>query len=135
MSNKHPQVLHPTDLERDIESSVGKTNDWLASHLAIVFGAVWTVWLFFIVPLVAYFLPSHAQATIFFFSSGWIQLFALPLFVYIGNKLQKSTDLQSDAQHQALTHIALIEDQNNKLLAQNTKLTEEIHKLTVGGNA
>jgi hypothetical protein len=119
---------------RDGMGSVARANDWLATHLAVVFGIVWTIWIFFIVPIIAYFLPLTIQNHIFFFSSGWIQLFALPLLVYVGNKIQRSSDAQSEVIHEALTHIATIEDQNAQLLQQNTDLTRQIHAL-VGGSA
>ena len=130
---QHPAVAHPVHLRihrhRDAMGAVGRANDWLATHLAVVFGVCWTIWVFFIVPIVAYVLPAGIQAHIFFFSSGWIQLFALPLMVYVGNKLQRSSDAQSEVIHQALTHIATVEDQNKTLLEQNTELTAQIHAL------
>ena len=133
---EHPHVDHPVRLRtrkhREGMGTIGKVNDWLATHLAVLFGVAWTIWIFFIVPIVAYFLPQGIQNHIFFFSSGWIQLFALPLMVYVGNKLQRSSDAQSEVIHEALTHIATIEDQNAELLKQNTNLTVQIHKL-VGG--
>lgn len=132
----HLHVPHAVSLRiarrREGASHVALVNDWLATHLAIVFGVVWTIWVFFIVPIIAYFLPQAVQNHIFFFSSGWIQLFALPLLVYVGNKIQRSSDAQSDAIHEALTHIATVEDQNAQLLAQNTELTTQIHALVAG---
>ena len=87
---QHPAVAHPVHLRirrhRDGMGPIGKANDWLATHLAVVFGVCWTIWVFFIVPIVAYFLPQPIQNKIFFFSSGWIQLFALPLMVYVGQQ-------------------------------------------------
>ena len=138
---QHPEVPHPVTVrlrqdlaryENGTRGRIAAVNDWLASHLAIVFGVAWTIWVFFIVPIIAYFLPQAIQNHIFFFSSGWIQLFALPLMVYVGNKLQRSSDAQSDAMTQALTHIALIGDQNAELLKQNTDLTVQIHRLVSG---
>jgi hypothetical protein len=135
----HPNVPHPIQLrlEADLKryehgwkGRIAKANDWLATHLAVVFGVAWTIWVFFIVPIIAYFLPTAIQAHIFFFSSGWIQLFALPLMVYVGNKLQKSSDAQSEAMTQALTHIAQVSDQNKELIQANTQLTEQIRDLT-----
>lgn len=124
----HPAVKHPVHLrvtqQREGMGRVALANDWLATHLAIVFGIAWTIWVFFIVPLVAYFLPPAVQNHIFFFSSGWIQLFALPLMIYVGNKLQRSSDAQSEVIHQALTHIATVSDQVKELLDRNTELTE-----------
>jgi hypothetical protein len=89
---------------------VGRANDYLLTHLAVVFGLAWTVWIFLTVTVAAYWMPAGLQAKIFFFSSGCIQLFALPLMVYVGNKLQRSSDAQSEVMHQALTHIATVAD-------------------------
>jgi len=130
---QHPAVAHPVHLRirlhRGGMGAIGKANDWLATHLAVVFGVCWTIWVFFIVPVVAYFLPQAIQNKIFFFSSGWIQLFALPLMVYVGNKLQRSSDAQSDVMHKALTHIATVSDQNKTLIEQDKKLTGQVHAL------
>jgi hypothetical protein len=116
----HHAVQHPIHLRIRRHQAgmgkVGKANDWLATHLAVVFGVCWTIWVFFIVPVVAYFLPQAIQGKIFFFSSGWIQLFALPLMVYVGNKLQRSSDAQSEVIHESLTHIATVSDQLADLL-------------------
>jgi hypothetical protein len=89
----------------------------------------WTIWLFLAVPLLAPYLGATIQAKIFYYASGWIQLFALPLMVYVGNKLQRSSDAQSQVMHDALTHIATVSDQNKQLLEQNTVLTRQVHTL------
>jgi len=133
---EHPAVAHPVRLrirrDRAGMGRLGRANDWLATHLAVVFGLVWTVWLFFIVPLIAPYLGATIESKIFFYSSGWLQLFALPLLVYVGNKIQRSSDAQSEVMHDALTHIATVSDQNKTLIEQNMRLTREIHALTVG---
>ena len=112
---KHPAVQHAVHLRKQLHrnrmSAVGKVNDWAASHLAIVFGAVWTTWVFFIWPLVAQFMPLVVQVKTSYYAQSWIQLFALSLFVWVGNKLQRSSDAQSEVQHQAQTHIATVVDQ------------------------
>jgi hypothetical protein len=110
----HPAVQHPVRLRitrhRDGMGWVGKANDWAATHLAVVFGSVWTVWVFFAWPLLAQFLGSQVKSITSYYAQSWIQLFALALFVYIGNKLQRSSDAQSEVMHQALTHIASASD-------------------------
>ena len=65
--------------------------------------------MFFIWPLAANHFGAKVQSQTSYYAQSWIQLFALPLFVYVGNKLQRSSDAQSDVMHQALTHIATIE--------------------------
>lgn len=135
----HPAVEHPRQLldranliryERRAVGVVSRYNDFAASHLGLVFGSVWMVWVFFIWPLVADHLGPGVQAQTSYYAQSWIQLFALPLFVYIGNKLQRSGDAQAQAVHQAMTHIAIVSDENKKLIEANTKLTEEVHNLT-----
>jgi hypothetical protein len=112
--------------------AVGKANDWLATHLAILFGVAWTIWVFLTVPLLVLLAPAGFKSVVFYLASGWIQLFALPLMVYVGNKLQRSSDAQSEVMHQALTHIATVSDQNKTLIEQNTELTQAIHA-AIGG--
>lgn len=106
----HDAVVHPGELIEPPESAVARANDWLAGHLAMVFGLAWTVWTFMAVPLLVLLAPSGVRSVVFYLASGWIQLWALPLFVFTGNRLQKTSDAQSDAQHDALTHIATVVD-------------------------
>ena len=120
-TNLHPMMIHPVELRKRAHREkmggrkVALVNDWLATHLAVAFGLAWTIWLFFIAPLIAPYLGATAEAKFFFYSSGWIQLFALPLMVYVGNKLQRSSDAQSQAMVQSLSHIA---NQQDEILAR-----------------
>jgi hypothetical protein len=137
--DRHPAVQHPghlvlgADLRRYQRSYLGglaEVNDRLAVRLGRIFGSAWMVWSFFVLPLAARFLGPAFQSQFFYYSSGWVQLFALPLFVYIGNRLQKSTDAQSEVMHRAMTHIATVSDQSKTLIEQNTELTRKVHDLT-----
>ena len=102
----HEAVTHPRDLLAVEKRAIGKVNDWAATHLAAFFGLVWTVWFFIVWPLASLLLPAGLRSVAFFISSGWIQLWALPLLNYVGNRTQALQSAQSDAQHLALTHIA-----------------------------
>jgi hypothetical protein len=128
----HPAVHHPNELLTKEKAWFSRLNDGAASHLAIIFGSVWIVWIFFIWPLLAQHFGMKVQSETSYYAQSWIQLFALPLFVYIGNKLQKSSDAQSDVQHQALTHIAIVGDQVKELIVVNTDLTKQIHEFIKG---
>lgn len=123
----HKQVIHPARLLKTEKRWLGRANDWAATHLAAFFGLVWTVWLFILVPLMLLVLPKSIQAVGFFISSGWIQLWALPLLNYVGNKGLAQTEAQSEVQHQALTHIATVGDDVKRLIEINNDLTAEIH--------
>jgi ABC-type multidrug transport system fused ATPase/permease subunit len=96
-------------------AAIYRVSDVAANKLALVFGFVWTIWIFFIIPLVATWFPAKAQAQVFYYASGWVQLFALPLMVYVSNKIQRTTDAQAASQAE--------------LLARNTELTEDNARL------
>jgi hypothetical protein len=99
-------------------------SEWLAFKLALVFGFVWTVWAFFIIPLVAPLFPASVQAQVFYYGSGWVQLFALPLLTLIGNRTQRLAD-QSQKEQAEL----LIETRN--IVAENQRLAQIIENLTL----
>ena len=135
---QHPAVGHAVRLRRQqhlermgagLLGAVRRGDDSALTGLSKVFGWPATVWLFFALPLVARFLGAKFQSQFFYYSSGWVQLFALPLLTYIGVKLQRSSDAQSEVQHQAMVHLATVEDLNRQLLEQNTDLTAQIHAL------
>lgn len=117
---RHHAVIHPADLLEAARPSgrAARANEWAASHLAMIFGLAWTVWTFMAVPLLVLLLPGSVRSVVFYLASGWIQLWALPLFVYTGSRLQRSADAQSDAQHEALTHIAATADQAEQIAAR-----------------
>ena len=97
----HPHVPHP----RDLLTAERNSNDWLMEHLSRLFGSPWTVWLFMAVPIVVEYWAVTFQNLVFFYSSAWIQLFALPLLTYIGNKAEKLRAAKADADHAALTSV------------------------------
>ena len=136
--SQHPAVTHAVRLRKQqhleqmgagLAGAVRRADDTALTGLSRVFGWPATVWLFFALPLIARFLGAQFQTQFFYYSSGWVQLFALPLLTYIGVKLQRSSDAQSEVQHQAMVHIATVEDQNKQLIEQNTELTAQIHAL------
>lgn len=114
---QHDAVTHPRDLLAAEKRAVARLNDWAATHLAAFFGLVWTVWFFVIWPLASLLLPKGLQSVAFFISSGWIQLWALPLLNYVSNRTQEMQGAQSDVQHNALTHIANTVDEIKAALA------------------
>jgi hypothetical protein len=103
----HPAVDHP----RSRLAPQGGWNDFAARHLVALFGTVWTVWLFVAYPLLALLFPHSVQNVVFFISSGWIQLWALPLLNYTQNRADELRAAKADTDHQALTHVAVTLDQ------------------------
>jgi hypothetical protein len=111
----------------------GITVSWLnrlgevsATKLALVFGFNLTIWVFFIIPLIAEFFPPVVQARVFYYASGWVQLFALPLMVYVSNKIQRESDKQDQRQVELLTEVRAIVSENQRLAQQVADLGEAL---------
>lgn len=123
----HEHVVHPDSLVPRPVSRTGRVSAWLAIHLAVVFGFAGTIWLFFIAPLLIQLAPAAVQGKFFFYASGWVQLFALPLLVYVGNRAQQTSDAQSDANHLSQTHIARAVDEILRQAQDNGKKLSDIY--------
>lgn len=108
----HPRVPH----YREFLDTERRWNDWAADHLVVAFGSVWTVWVFLVYPLLALVFPPDVQNIVFFISSGWIQLWALPLLNYTQNKADKVRTAKAEADHRALTHVALTADHADRMV-------------------
>lgn len=102
VTEQHPSVQHPNE----VVQVAGAVNTWLADHLTGIFGSIWTVWIFIAYPLLGMLAPMTWQTKIFFISSGWIQLWALPLLNLASNRADKLRQAKADVDHRALTHIA-----------------------------
>jgi hypothetical protein len=103
---------------------LSQASDWAATRLALIFGFNLTIWVFFTVPLLAELFPVTVQAKVFYYASGWVQLFALPLMVYVSNKIQASSDRQDQLQTQML-------EQSRRTEAENQQLLREVRALLV----
>lgn len=110
---QHPAVTHPASLLRPS----GGWNQWLADNLVKVFGAIWTVWICMTVLLAVLLFPKGVQSVVFYLSSGWVQLWALPLINYTQNKADALRTAKADADHQALTHVATTLDEAMALIS------------------
>ena len=94
-------------------------SEWLVLRLALLFGFVWTVWAFFIVPLVAPYISETFSAKVFYYGSGWVQLFALPLLTWIANKAAAQ-------QTELLEEVRSVVNENQRLAKIIENLTQAL---------
>lgn len=104
---------------------LSRLSDLAATRLALIFGFNLTIWVFFTIPLVAELLPTAVQVKVFYYASGWVQLFALPLMVYVTNKVQSSSDKQDAVQEELLREIRKLSEQNHSLNLQIRQLVND----------
>jgi len=101
----HQHARHPHEVMAAETTAARVVATWLADHLAILFGATTTVWLFLVIPLAILAFPASWQQIVFYLASAWIQLWALPLLTYQANKADAVRTAKADVDHAALTAV------------------------------
>lgn len=108
-SKTHPHVRHPRDLLKSSNTRASAVNDWVTRHLALALGSMTGVYIALIVPLMALEIPLLFQVSVIVFSS-WIQSWGLFSLQRTANRADANREAKENADHEALTHIALVVD-------------------------
>lgn len=119
----HPQVPHPHDLLDEATRWSDRFLDWVTDHLLaspIIFYAAFTL------PLLVLPMSDSVKLALSVISGSWFQWWALPALQRRQNQADVKRDAKADADHQALTHVALTSDEIHRMVA-------ELHALHVDG--
>lgn len=91
---------------------LGKVNDIIAEKATLIFGTMWMFYAFFIyglLPLIPVLKPYEGS---FFYWSGWVQLWALPLLMVGQNVLGRASEKRSEETHDAvMTELAIVKEE------------------------
>ncbi|HEY6278718.1 MAG TPA: hypothetical protein VIX86_20590 [Streptosporangiaceae bacterium] len=117
MNQSHPRVRHPGRAAQPSSKFLVRANNWAALRLAAFYGAAATIWLFAVYSLFGALVSQQQQVTMLYWSNA-AQLVFCPLMVYVGNLLGRGQQAKADADHEALTHIALAADAILKLVSR-----------------
>lgn len=107
----HPRVPHPNHL-----LPAARFNDWVAAKLTRLLGSAMFFYACFVVPLVAIPAPDWFKTIVIIVSSNWIQLWALSVLQMGQNRAEAERAAKADADHQALTHVALTADHADRMV-------------------
>lgn len=107
-SLEHPNVQHPLRSKAPHRKGFVAWNDrvleWLGDH---VLASMIMFDIALIVPLLVIPMSSNIKITLGVISGSWIQWWALPALQRSQVKADKKREAKADADHRALTHIAL----------------------------
>ncbi|HSX48207.1 MAG TPA: hypothetical protein VLF41_01740 [Candidatus Nanoarchaeia archaeon] len=127
--DSHPKVRHPKEVlkeKRAQESPLLRLNDsvleWITSH---ILASVIFFDLALIVPLLAIPAPEGFKITLGVISGSWIQLWALPALQRSQNKTQAQNDAKAEVDHQTLTYISNLQDEQLEILHELQKLNKD----------
>lgn len=121
--DKHEKVRHPQDIinkKRELTKDSkyiyylnSKVLEWVTDH---VLASVLLFDIALIVPLLAIPASDSVKITLGVFSGSWIQWWALPALQRSQNRIQALNDAKADVDHETLTYLTNLQDQQmNKL--------------------
>ena len=83
-------------------NKVNQFNNFLAEKSTLVFGTMWTFYIFFfysLLPLIPFLTQYQNQL---FYWSGWVQLWALPLLMVGQNVLGRNAEQRAQQDHEMI---------------------------------
>lgn len=114
----HAHVKHPKELLQQAKRATLRENrilyyndivlEWVTNH---VLGSVILFDIALIVPLLVIPAPNSIKITLGVISGSWIQWWALPALQRSQNKTQAQNDAKAEVDHEALTYLATLQDQ------------------------
>lgn len=143
---QNPHVIHPKSLKKK-ESPVARFNTTLAVKITDSVGSMWSAYIFALLSLMSLpailvlvspglksFFPSWIIATslitlIAWISQNFLQLVLLPVIMVGQNVIQDHQDAKVEADHQTLTYLANLQEEQMVELKNQTKMLQEIAEL------
>ncbi|HUY53048.1 MAG TPA: hypothetical protein VMV24_00535 [Candidatus Dormibacteraeota bacterium] len=142
INNKNNHVKHPKDFFKREEKGIKKFNTALALKITNAVGSMWSAYLFAILSILSlpailvlispgmrHDFPKWIIATslitlIAWISQNFLQLVLLPIIMVGQNVIQGHQKAKADADHETLTYLANLQDQQMKELENQTRILE-----------
>jgi hypothetical protein len=146
----HHRVRHPKDLLRVHRSPAKRFNDSLAVKITNGVGSMWSAYLFALLSLMSLpailveidpslkqFFPAWIIAPsmitlVAWISQNFLQLVLLPVIMVGQNVIQAQQEAKADADHQTLTYLAHLQDQQMQILANQATILDELEARRAG---
>ena len=146
---ENAHVIHPKTLKKQ-ESGLAQFNTKLAVKITNTVGSMWSAYIFALLSLMSLpailvlvspglrsFFPSWIIATsvitlIAWISQNFLQLVLLPVIMVGQNVIQDQQDAKVEADHQTLTYLANLQDEQMVELKNQTEMLQDISRLLKG---
>lgn len=113
----HKHVRNPKSLLEKDYTGIVAWNDkilvWITNH---VLASIALFDIALIVPLITLPAPDSVKITLGVISGSWIQWWALPALQRSSNKVQAQNDAKAEVDHETLTYLATIQDEQLEIL-------------------
>ena len=132
----HPHIERRKKFAKALEHKASGFNDWLAVNITNLVGTMWCAYAFTLLALISLPAAIHAGTAqlISWIAQTFLQLVLLSI-IMVGQKVAAAaSDSQARQTYEDAEALLQISDAMQKLLEQNTELTQQIHEL-VGRSA
>lgn len=145
-SQPNVHVIHPKEILRKEEAGASKFNNMLAVHITNAVGSMWSAYLFGVLSLMSlpailvtingnlrsdfphWIIATSMITLIAWISQNFLQLVLLPVIMVGQNVIQGQQEAKAEADHKTLTYLANLQDEQMKLLENQTKLLEILQR-------
>ncbi|HEV2402723.1 MAG TPA: hypothetical protein VGS08_00825 [Candidatus Saccharimonadales bacterium] len=127
----HKAVRHPREFLRRPTTGMGKLNTLLAVGITKAVGSMWCAYIFILLDLLELGPVIHANSMITwvtYISQTVLQLILLPIIMVGQNVIQSQNNAKADADHQTLTYLATLQDQQMTELKGITMVLEALKR-------
>ncbi|MFI5240135.1 MAG: hypothetical protein ACHQUB_00260 [Candidatus Saccharimonadia bacterium] len=131
----HEHVRHPKEILEQNKNKRKKENkalfindvvlEWITNH---VLASVILFDIALIVPLLTLNAPDSVKITLGVISGSWIQWWALPALQRSQNKTQAQNDAKAEVDHETLTYLATLQDEQMAELKGITQILDQLKK-------
>jgi len=131
----HVHVRHPKEILQKARQEKKRNNhalyinevilEWFTNH---VLASVILFDIALIVPLLTVPAPSSVKITLGVISGSWIQWWALPALQRSQNRTQAQNDAKAEVDHETLTYLATLQDEQMAELKSIKAVVEKLQK-------
>lgn len=94
------------------QMNIRKLNDTVAEKSTLIFGTMWMFYAFFIYGMLPLIPALKPYENTFFYWSGWVQLWALPLLMVGQNVLGRTAEKREQETHDAvMDELAIVKEE------------------------
>ncbi|MCX7974106.1 MAG: hypothetical protein N3B16_06335 [Candidatus Aminicenantes bacterium] len=128
----HPVVKHPRELIKTELKGFTKINDLIALKITKAVGTMWCAYAFLILDL--FMLPpviksESVMVWVTYIAQTVLQLVLLPIIMVGQNVIQAQNEAKSEVDHQTLSYLALLQDEQMEELRNQTKILLKLEEI------
>jgi cobalamin biosynthesis protein CobD/CbiB len=129
---KHPHVVHPKELIIKELKGISKFNYRLAVKITNGVGTMWCAYAFLLLDLLM--LPPVIKSNdvivwVTYIAQTVLQLVLLPIIMVGQNVIQAQNESKAETDHNTLTYLATLQDEQMQELKNQTAILEKLQEL------